>query len=159
MLKSRWLVIGIMLVLVLAIGAVWVMILTKEAPVVVSLTPTATLTISQDKATFYRLSDVRELAKNPDEFYDQRMIIEGEVFFIDEGNELTAMQVWVNKPDGNRFDREAIVVTTTADTDRIYEGTVVKVWGIGIGTFEGTNAFGGAVKQPIVAARYLEYHN
>jgi hypothetical protein len=101
--------------------------------------------------------DIRALSKNPDRYSGQEVHYRGEVFTIEESDEGTAMQVWVDIPGGSEFDRDAVVVYFEGSTDGIYEGTEVEFWGYCIGTLEGTNAFGGIVRQPLISAKYLTY--
>jgi len=101
--------------------------------------------------------DIRALSKNPDRYSGQEVHYRGEVFTIEESDEGTAMQVWVDIPGGSEFDREAVVVYFEGRTDGIYEGTEVEFWGHCIGTLEGTNAFGGIVRQPLISDKYLTY--
>ena len=101
--------------------------------------------------------DIRALVKNPDKYLGAEVHYKGEVFTIEESDEGTAMQVWVNVPGGNEFDRKAVVIFWTGNTDPIYEGTKVEFWGYCTGAIEGVTAFGGTVRQPSVLVEYLTY--
>lgn len=48
------------------------------------------------------------------------------------------------------------VVGFDGDTTGIYENTHVCAWGTLVDTFTGTNAFGGALSNPLFDAEYLE---
>lgn len=118
--------------------------------------PTATVDIEELKAA-WKTVDIRDLAKNPDGYNGQEVHHKGEVFTIQENNDGTIMQVWVSVPGGNEFDREAVIVTFNGRSDNVYEGSLVEFWGYSLGSFEGTNAFGGNIRQPLVHAEYMTY--
>ena len=65
------------------------------------------------------------------------------------------MQAWIQIPKGGEFDREAIVIYWSGNSDGIYDKTKIEVWGHCVGSFEGENAFGATVSQPAVQADYL----
>ena len=102
--------------------------------------------------------DIRALVKNPDNYIAQELHYKGEVFSITEDSDGAVMQVWVDVPGGSEFDREAVVVIFEGRTENVYEGTLVEFWGYGLGTYEGTNAFGGAIRQPAILAEYMGYY-
>jgi len=101
--------------------------------------------------------DIRELVKNPDRYIGSELHYKGEVFNIQEDGSGAAMQVWVQIPGGSEFDREAVMVYWQGRTTNIYEGTTIEFWGYGMGSVEGTNAFGAAVVQPLISAEYITY--
>lgn len=122
--------------------------------------PTPTLTTEQAKALYRADLDVRELHKNLDAYRDWKLTYEGEVLSIEENRDAVAMQVKVWYGPG-LLDWEAIVVyydkrEVDVDTAGIYEGTRVRVWGRPLTMFEGTNAFGGTIRQPLLIGDYLE---
>ena len=89
------------------------------------------------------------MEKNPDAFKGKRFQITGEIFNIEESKGQTAVQIWVQRPGGNEFDRAAI--------SAIYRGTTGWLKGqsgtfyvVGAGTISGTNGFGAKVTQPAV---------
>jgi hypothetical protein len=102
--------------------------------------------------------DIRALAKNPDKYLSQELHYKGEVFSIAEDSSGVVMQVWVDVPGGNEFDREAVIVLWAGRTGNIYEGSIVEFWGYGLGSYEGTNAFGAKINQPAISAEYLTYY-
>jgi DNA-directed RNA polymerase subunit RPC12/RpoP len=118
--------------------------------------PTATVDPETAKAHWGNV-DIRNLSKNPDNYFGQEVHYKGEVFTIEEDASGSAMQVWVDIPGGSEFDREAVVVLFEGATDNIYEGTEIEFWGYCMGTFEGTNAFGATIRQPMIAIEYLTY--
>ena len=118
--------------------------------------PTATIDPEKAKARWSTV-DIRALVKNPDKYIGYELHYQGEVFSIEENSQGAAMQVWVNIPGGSDFDREAVIVYWPGRTDSIYEGTTIEFWGYGLGSLEGTNAFGGTVRQPLIQAEYLTY--
>ncbi len=79
---------------------------------------------------------------------------------IEENEDGVFMQVMVWYGP-NPLDWEAIVVIydkkkVVIDTHGIYEGTRVRIWGRPLTMFEGTNAYGGAIRQPLLAGDFLE---
>jgi hypothetical protein len=119
-------------------------------------TPVPTVNPTIAKANWGTV-DIRGLSKNPDNYLDYQIHYKGEVFNITEDNSGAIMQVWVKVPGGNEFDREAVIVYWSGTTDNIYEGTTIEFWGYSLGSFEGTNAFGGSIRQPVISAEYLTY--
>jgi hypothetical protein len=122
--------------------------------------PTPTLTVEQAKALYRGDLDVRELHKNLDAYRDWKLTYEGEVLTIEEDSDAVAMQVKVWYGPG-LLDWEAIVVDydkceVQVDTTGIYEGTRVRIWGRPVTMFEGTNAFGGTIRQPLLVGDFLE---
>jgi hypothetical protein len=104
----------------------------------------------------YRRPDVRDLVKNPDAYRGSSILIRGEVFTITENNDGAIMQIWVRHPDGSEFDREAVIVTYNGSTDSIYKESVIEVLGFGIGSYEGSNAFGASIRQPAIKADQID---
>ncbi len=117
--------------------------------------PTATLGTVAIKAT-YKVIDVRELQKSPDKYIGQKILLNGEIFKIQEENGLTGMQIWVSYPGASILDRIAVVVRYQGALPGVYTKQTVKVYGVGAGTFEGTNAYGGTISQPLVNAQYVD---
>lgn len=79
---------------------------------------------------------------------------------IEEDRNAVAMQVKVWYGPGF-LDWEAIVIyydkrEVQVETTGIYEGTRVRVWGRPVTMFEGTNAFGGTIRQPLLVGDFLE---
>jgi tetratricopeptide (TPR) repeat protein len=119
--------------------------------------PTATYTpLPATQKAAWGTVDIRDLAKNPEAYKGRELHYQGEVFSIDEDNRGTAIQMWVDVP-GSSYDQEAVVVYWPGASQGIYDGTTIEVWGYCLGAFEGTNAFGGAIRQPLISAEYLDY--
>jgi hypothetical protein len=118
--------------------------------------PTPTFSLAADKST-YKSIDVRDLQKSPEKYRGQKIVLPGEIFRIQEAGTSTAMQIWVSYPGAPTFDRVAVVVHYQGTLPGAYEKQNVTVYGIGAGTFEGTNAFGGTISQPLVNAQYVDY--
>lgn len=119
--------------------------------------PTPTYTrIPELEKKFWDTVDIRALVKNPDRYIGDQLHYQGEVFTIEEERRGAVMQVWVDVP-GSDYDQEAVVVIFQGTTDNVYIGTEIEFWGYGAGTFEGENAFGGIIRQPIVEAEHLTY--
>jgi|GEM_PF-1906258 tetratricopeptide (TPR) repeat protein len=126
---------------------------TKSLP-----TPTPLPTVNPEVAKArWGTVDIRALVKNPDNYLGYELHYKGEVFSIAEDNNGAVMQVWVDVPGGSEFDREAVIVYWSGTTENIYEGTTIEFWGYGLGSYEGTNAFGGSISQPVISAEYLTY--
>jgi hypothetical protein len=101
--------------------------------------------------------DIRELVKNPDRYDGSEIHYQGEVFNIRQDTDGAVMQVWVQVPGGSEFDREAVMVSWRGIATNVFKGTTVGFWGYGQGSVEGTNAFGGAIQQPLISAKYLTH--
>ncbi|HET7092876.1 MAG TPA: hypothetical protein VFI22_05340 [Thermomicrobiales bacterium] len=125
--------------------------------------PTPTPTLDEQIAAYPPLADVRELAIRPGNMVGQKITFSGtiktirvadpgKVFML--GNDApagygVALQVAVAAPDGTN---EWVFVGYDGDTTGMFEGTWVSVYGTVVGTESGTNAFGGSITQPLVAA-------
>lgn len=100
----------------------------------------------------YERVDIRALAKDPDAYLGAGIEIEGEAFSISERGGRAMIQLWVEVPDGSKFDREAVIVSFAGRTPGVYEGSHLYVLGLGAGAYTGTNAMGGAIRQPMIVA-------
>ncbi|MEZ4515622.1 MAG: SH3 domain-containing protein [Chloroflexota bacterium] len=113
--------------------------------------PTSTPDIRGD----YSEIDIRELDSYGNKYLGDKVRLRGKVFnILDDG-----LQMWVRIPGGGSFDNVAVVVTWISDDilpDQVYENTYITVYGRVIGTFEGTNAYGGSVSQPLIYAEIIE---
>jgi DNA/RNA endonuclease YhcR with UshA esterase domain len=102
----------------------------------------------------YTWVDTRELISRLFLFEGERIAISGEVFTLQVDQDGTFMQIWVDTPSG----REAVVIGFLGNQmPGLYEGMYVTVYGVGAGTFEGTNSFGGVVTQPVILADIVDY--
>jgi hypothetical protein len=116
-------------------------------------TPVPTPSAEEIRAK-YSWVDTRELITRPFQFKGQQIAVSGEVFNIQVDQDGTFMQIWVDTPSG----REAVVVGYLGNqTPGLYEGMWVSVYGVGAGTVEGTNAFGGSISQPVILADIVDY--
>jgi hypothetical protein len=125
--------------------------------------PTPTPTLDEQIAAYPPLADVRELAIRPGGMIGQKVAFSGTIKTIhvaSPGKEFALgddnpqpfqvqMQVEVPAPDGTS---EYVFVGYNGDTTGMYEGTGVSVYGKVVGTQTFTNALGGGVTQPLVAA-------
>lgn len=118
-------------------------------------TRTRTPTATQFKSLYAEI-DVRELDKNPDLHLGERIVLRGQVFTIQEDADGTFLQIWVRYPGGSSYDRIAVVVIYDGILPGVYEDTNITVYGTALGTFEGTNAYGGTITQPRVFADVIE---
>lgn len=115
-----------------------------------SPTPVPTQSPEQVRAQ-YQWVDTRDLVIRPGEFEGEQIAVAGTVFNIEVDGNFTAMQIWL---DGGS---EAAVIIYEGDSRGIYQGTWVTVYGTGAGTYEGTNAFGGTISQPVVVADIVDF--
>lgn len=120
-------------------------------------TPTNTPipTNTPDIRAEYVEMDIRELDAYPSRYIGEKVKLRGQVFNI-MGD---GLQMWVRKPGGGRFDNIAVVVTWLSDSilpSQVYEDTWITVYGTAAGTFDGTNAYGGTITQPLIMAQIIE---
>lgn len=120
-------------------------------------TPTHTPipTNTPDLRAEYLEMDIRELDSYPSRYTGDKIKLRGQVFNI-MGD---GLQMWVRKPGGGSFDNVAVVVTWLTDSilpPQVYEDTWITVYGTGAGTFDGTNAYGGTITQPLILAQIIE---
>ncbi|HEU4322172.1 MAG TPA: hypothetical protein VFS21_03400 [Roseiflexaceae bacterium] len=126
-------------------------------------TPTATPSDPEKTATIvaydtaYPEVDIRDLAKAPDRYEGQKFRLEGEVFNIEESGGETFLQMWVQIPGGDRLDREAVAVRFNSDLPGVFAESYIIVYGVGRGAFEGTNAMGATIRQPLVEAELVRF--
>jgi len=119
-----------------------------------------TLTAAQARAKYdanYPIVDMRVIAKNPDAYQGTKVKLTGEVFAIQESNGQTVFQMWADDPGGSQFNREAVAVRLGITIASLVKGSRVVVYGTVLGTVNGTNAFGGAVSQPVVNTDHILY--
>jgi hypothetical protein len=130
-------------------------------------TPTPQPTEDELKAQYPPLADVRELAIRPTGMIGQKISFYGSIldigvagpdraFFLGDENEVpyTAwIQVWVDAPDGSQ---EVVSVGFDGDTTGMFKNSYIVVYGTVVDTVSGTNGFGGAIVQPLVAAEFVD---
>jgi TM2 domain-containing membrane protein YozV/predicted RNA-binding Zn-ribbon protein involved in translation (DUF1610 family) len=130
-------------------------------------TLTPTLTISQWKASYPELADVREIVIRPGPLIGQKMSLRGEIvtirvaregYVFELGDETerqfqAMLQVEVEAPEGSS---ETLVVGYNGDTKGMFERTHVAVYGTLVDQETFTNAFGGKITQPLIAADLVE---
>jgi len=130
-------------------------------------TPTPTLTMSQWKAAYPELADVREIVIRPGPLMGQKMSFRGEIatirvaregYIFKLGDETerqfqARLQVEVETPEGTS---ETLVVGYNGDTRGMFERTHVAVYGTLVDQETFTNAFGGKITQPLIAADLVE---
>lgn len=122
--------------------------------------PTAT---EDPLAKYTPLADARELEIRPGSMFGTAISFYGTIFTIqvappgraydvgdsDPQQYSAVLQVYVTAPDGTQ---EPVVVGYNGDTAGMYVDSAVMVYGTVVDTDSGTNAFGGSVTQPLVAA-------
>ncbi len=122
-----------------------------------SPTPTHTPipTNTPDVRGEYIEMDIRELDAYPTKYISNKVKLRGQVFNIMSDG----LQMWVRVPGGGRFDNVAVVLTWTSDSilpAQVYEDTWIVVYGRAMGTWEGTNAYGATITQPLIYADIIE---
>jgi hypothetical protein len=118
-------------------------------------TATPTPTNTPDPRGSYAEIDIRELESYADDHVGEKVKIQGEIFNV----LADGLQIWVNKPGGSQFDRVAVIVSWFDENilpAELYEGDFITIYGIGAGTIDGTNAFGGTITQPLIFADIIE---
>lgn len=99
--------------------------------------------------------DIRELEAYASRYIGDKVKLRGEVFNI-MGD---GLQMWVREPGGGSLDNVAVVVTWIDNQvlpDQVYEDTWITVYATVLGTYSGTNAYGGTIEQPWVLADIIE---
>lgn len=113
-------------------------------------TPVPTQTAEQIRAE-YQWIDYRDLVIRPGNFDGEKIAVEGTVFNMEVDGNFTFLQIWLS----GSYD--AAVVVYQGDTTGLYPDMWVTVYGEGDGTFEGTNAYGGTIIQPIIRADLIDF--
>jgi hypothetical protein len=122
--------------------------------------------LEQIAASYLPLTDVRELAIRPGNMLGDRVAFSGTIKTInvagpgmsftlgdlDPKQYESELQIDVPAPDGTT---EYVFVGYDGDTESMFEGTWVTVYGTVKGTQTFQNAMGGAVTQPLVAAELV----
>lgn len=131
------------------------MTITPTATITPSPTVTPTLTPTEDVRSLYSEIDVRELTSYADSHLGEKVKLRGQVFNIGED----FFQINVRVPGGSTYDTDPVIISYLTITlpPGLYERTNVIVYGTVMGTWEGTNAFGGAIVQPWVDAEIIEF--
>lgn len=114
--------------------------------------------------TDYPEIDIRDLVKGPARYEGQQLRLAGQVFNIREEVEgfldrrtVTYIQMWVQIPGGGALDREAVMVRFENTLEGVFADDFIIVYGEGNGSFEGTNAMGASISQPLVEAVRIRY--
>jgi hypothetical protein len=89
----------------------------------------------------FKQIDYRELTTYADRHIGEKVFVFGRVFNVIDGK---TFQIWM----GGSYD--PLVVKTSNPFSGIYKDSMVTVYGIVDGFASGSNAFGGAIKQPIL---------
>jgi hypothetical protein len=120
-----------------------------------TLTPSPTFTPTPDPRLSYGDIDLRELDTYPKNHIGEKIKLRGSVFNIfDTGGGFLSIPVFQLE-----IGSVIVVVSGLGDVEvpeGIYEGTWITVYGTVVGTFEGTNAFGGTIVQPEIDADIIE---
>jgi hypothetical protein len=127
------------------------------APIAVapSVVPDATLTNAQYDATYPRI-DPRALDKNPDAFKDARFSIAGKATDVSEQGGNTGISLSVPIP-GSDYDSIYVQVAVLGTYADLYKGAQVLVYGVGLGSITGKNAFGAPVTNALVRGVSIRY--
>lgn len=97
----------------------------------------------------YPLIDAADWAKRPDYYTNKRFSVIGEAFNVHESKGVTTFQMWVDSASTGKRVAVGIVFTNTTS---LQEGYKLRAYGIGKGTFTGTNGFGATITQPVMDA-------
>lgn len=129
-------------------------------------TPTPTPTFDEIVTDYPPIADIRELAIRPGSLVGDQLAFSGTVLtigvaapgrvFILGGDEpaeyASQLQVTVLAPDGST---EVVLASYDGDTEGVFEGTYVTVYGTVVDTHTFENALGGTITQPLVAAELV----
>lgn len=129
-------------------------------------TPTPTPTLDEIVADYPVIPDIRELAIRPGDLVGEKLAFSGTVttirvaapgnsFVLGDADPVAAevtIQVSVVALDGSS---EVVFVGYTGDTEGIFEGSFVSVYGTVNGTQTFENLYGGGVTQPLVIAELV----
>jgi len=97
--------------------------------------------------------DPRDLAKDPQKYMGEFIVLTGRVFNIWEISGLTQFLMWAR---GGSQDVN-VAVSYEGSLPGVYEGTSVKVWGMGLGSVSGTPPTGEPFAHaPLVVASEVE---
>jgi hypothetical protein len=113
-------------------------------------TPTNTPTFEEALGAEYAEVDVRELEIRGDDYIGESIRLRGQIFNI----MADGVQIWVQSPSGRVA--VAIAMEPSDLPEGVYENSYITVYGIGGGTVEGENAFGGTVSQPLLFAIHVQ---
>ena len=99
--------------------------------------------------------DYRTVEKT-DRYLGERICWKGEVFNIEETDELSFVQAWYFS--GRHYDNsgEAFVVSYPGPLPEVFNETEIMACGEIGEDYSGVNAFGGSISQPRIMARYVE---
>lgn len=117
-----------------------------------TMAPTVVVDVEMSRSQ-YRPIDVRDLMMRSGSFKGEKIVVSGSVFTIFADEKSSQIQLWVTAPDGSQ---EAVIIYCEGNTEGIYEGTWLTVYGTAAGTFTFTNALGGQVTQPLIMADLIE---
>ncbi|MFN2194067.1 MAG: hypothetical protein ACK2UG_17085 [Candidatus Promineifilaceae bacterium] len=113
-------------------------------------TPTNTPTFEEALGAEYAEVDIRKLEIRGDDYIGESIRLRGQIFNI----MADGVQIWVQSPSGRVA--VAIAMEPSDLPEGIYEDSYITVYGLGGGTIEGQNAFGGTVSQPILFAVHVQ---
>ncbi len=116
-------------------------------------------TMEQFKSQCTQL-DYTQLARNPDNFKERRIVYVGRVVQTEESGNKVILRVDVNK-DTNGLSDDIIWVNYTKPTgsNRILEKDVIKIWGTVMGLRQYKAVLGNQITIPEVNAKYIEMYN
>lgn len=119
--------------------------------------PTPTMTVDEIKAQYRGDVDIREIDKAVERYVDWKMTYTGEVLTIQQSDTYTFLQVQVTYPGGSSYDRVTVVVIFFDGHagDGIFEDDIVQFWGRPLMYFEGTNLYGGTIRQAQFTGDYI----
>jgi hypothetical protein len=128
---------------------------TAQEAVPTPAVPDATLTNAQYDATYPRI-DPRALDKNPEAFKNARFSIAGKATDVTEQNGSTGISLAVPVP-GSDYDAIYVQIAVPGTFADLYKGAQVLVYGVGLGSITGKNAFGAPVTNALVRGVSIRY--
>lgn len=96
----------------------------------------------------YPLIDPSDWAKRPDYYTGKRFSVIGEAFNVRESKGVTTFQMSADSALG----KTVAVSVMFNSTSSLVDGNKLRAYGVGKGTFTGTNAFGATITQPVMDA-------
>lgn len=100
----------------------------------------------------YPLIDAADWTKRPDYYTNKRFSVIGEAFNVRESKGVTTFQMWV---DTYSTGRRVAVGIVFENTSSLQDGQKLRAYGVGKGTFSGTNGFGATITQPLMDAERI----
>ncbi|MGN6032994.1 MAG: hypothetical protein ACTHQE_15180 [Thermomicrobiales bacterium] len=102
----------------------------------------------------YKEVDVRDLKIRSGSFEGEKIVVAGSVFNIYADATSAEIQIMVTAPDGST---EPVYVYYEGDTQGIYEGSWITVYGTASGMYSFQNIYGATISQPLILADIVDF--